>query len=95
MSGIPSLRGPEVKAFKQAGGLEMASDVGSTGPKLPPTTTSKEAAKLAEDSKALATTEAKLPPGALPTGPTGSKLRESTSSPCTLVPARVRGELGR
>lgn len=77
MSALPSLRGPELKEFKQAGGAGMASDVGTAGPKLPPTTGPKEVAKLAQDAKDHAAEEGKLPPGAMPTGPTGSKLRES------------------
>lgn len=79
MSGLPSLRGPELKEFKKAGGTEMASDVGNTGAKLPPTTSPSEVAKLSEDTKAQEAEDGKLPPGAMPNGPTGSKLRESTS----------------
>ncbi|KAL8287656.1 hypothetical protein RQP46_003514 [Phenoliferia psychrophenolica] len=76
MSALPDLRGPEVKEFKQAGGMAMASDVGNTGPKLPPTTSPSAIAKLSDETKAQEAEEGKLPPGAMPAGPVGSKLRE-------------------
>ncbi|KAK4700199.1 hypothetical protein P7C70_g6053, partial [Phenoliferia sp. Uapishka_3] len=76
MSALPSLRGPEVKEFKAAGGMGMASDVG-TKPSLGPTTSPTEVAKLDKDRKENELVEVeKLPPGEMPVGPTGSKLRE-------------------
>ncbi|KAI5478145.1 hypothetical protein MNV49_005409 [Pseudohyphozyma bogoriensis] len=81
--GAPSLRGPDVKAFKQAGGTAMPTDIGTDGSKIKVTTTAKEldsAKEKAEEEQkdVLAVDEEakETPPGGMPNGETGAKIRE-------------------
>jgi len=49
MSGIPSLRGPELKQFKQDGGAGLSSDLGTSGANIPVTTGLKEVEKISKE----------------------------------------------
>ncbi|KAM0750754.1 tricalbin [Meredithblackwellia eburnea MCA 4105] len=82
---LPDIRGPEVAQFKQDGGASLASDVDDKGniklDKKPPTTGSQDAKKLTEqtrkdEQKDKAQGVGPTPPGSLPTGEVGSKVRE-------------------
>lgn len=73
---LPSIRGQEVKEFKQAGGAEMASDVGTKGSQVKTTTDLKEVLKQNGDVKQTDETKDPEMPGSLPEGDPGSKLKE-------------------
>ncbi|KDE05686.1 hypothetical protein MVLG_03920 [Microbotryum lychnidis-dioicae p1A1 Lamole] len=72
MSGVPSLRGKELKDFKEIGGAEMVTDLG-TKP-VEPTTNLKEIEALATEKEAPK--DKLVPPGAMPQGKTGEALPE-------------------
>jgi hypothetical protein len=78
MSALPSLRGPEFDQFKQAGGTEMATDIGSSGKQAtPPTTSLKEveAIAIAKEEGRIEEDGVQAPPGAMPA--VHGKVRES------------------
>ncbi|SCV70224.1 BQ2448_1618 [Microbotryum intermedium] len=78
MSGVPSLRGKELKNFKKVGGAEVVTDLG-TKP-VEPTTNLEEIEALASDKKGtLSTKDVAVPPGAMPEGKPGDAIREIPS----------------
>lgn len=76
MSGVPSLRGDELKRFKEDGGSELAT-APSSGASIKTTTDLKEveAIAIAKEEGRLDADETPAPPGALPNKE--GKIRES------------------
>lgn len=78
MSALPSLRGPELKQFKEDGGAEMATDI-ETPASIPKPVATTDLTEL--DALSIAKAEGRIdddkvpsPPGAMPAA---GKVRES------------------
>lgn len=74
MSALPSLRGEELKQFKNVGGTEMETDIDSSKPDTTTDLTAADALSIAKAEGRIDSDNVPSPPGAMPAS---GKVRES------------------